>query len=172
MSKQYVLQQMLFSILADGEHELIFRKADDSHRVMLATRDSVLIEVAEKGDKAFTAAEPEEKKERKETNILNVVVYDLEAKAWRSFRVDRLVSINGTGMATLASLIGAYHRNQLEMGRIEERYVSTESKGYVNFKSVDPDELSDMVENSSRFELLSDKHGTNTWLLVEDESSF
>ncbi|MGR2462194.1 SH3 beta-barrel fold-containing protein, partial [Salmonella enterica] len=96
MSKQYVLQQMLFSILADGEHELIFRKADDSHRVMLATRDTVLIEVAEKGDKAFTAAEPEEKKERKETNILNVVVYDLEAKAWRSFRVDRLVSINGT----------------------------------------------------------------------------
>lgn len=75
-------------------------------------------------------------------------------------------------MATLASLIGAYHRNQLEMGRIEERYVSTESKGYVNFKSVDPNELSDMVENSSRFELLSDKHGTNTWLLVEDESSF
>ncbi|ADM79643.1 tail fiber protein [Aeromonas phage phiAS4] len=172
MSKQYVLQQMLFSILADGEHELIFRKADDSHRVMLATRDTVLIEVAEKGDKAFTATEPEEKKERKESNILNVVVYDLEAKAWRSFRVDRLVSINGTGMATLASLIGAQHRNQLKMGHIEERYVSTESKGYVNFKSVDPDELSDMVENSSRFELLSDEHGTNTWFLVEDESNF
>lgn len=172
MSKQYVLQQMLFSILADGEHELIFRKADDSHRVMTATRDPVLIDVAERGDKAFTPATTEEKKERKESNILNVVVYDLEAKGWRSFRIDRLVSINGTGMATLASLIGAYQRNQLDMGYTEERYVSLDSKGYVNFKSVDPNELNDMVENSLRFELLSNKNGTNTWFLVEDKSEF
>lgn len=169
MSKQYALQQMLFAVLADGQHELVFQKADGSHRLMVATRDPILIEVSERGKEAFTpATSAEEKKERKESNVLNVVVYDLDAKGWRSFRIDRLVSINGTGIGTLAGLIGCA-RSDLEMGVEIERYVSPANRvAYANADQIDPEELQDLILNSKKLELISDKYGTKTWFLIED----
>lgn len=169
MSKQYALQQLLFSVLADGVHELVFRKADDTHRVMHATRDPILVEVSERGEQAFTPVETEakEKKERAESNVLNVIVYDIDNKGWRSFRIDRLVSINGTGIGTLAGLIGC-KRKDLEMGAKVERYVSPAPKVvYTNADQLDECLIEEFVENAKKIELVSDNYGTKTWFLIQ-----
>lgn len=174
MSKQYVLQQLLFSVLNDGQHELIFKKADDTHRVMRATRDPILIEVSERGSNAFKPADSQkvEKKERKESNVLNVVVYDIDAKDWRSFRIDRLVSINGTGIGTLAGLINS-RQEYLNMGFTYDRYVEVAPKAvYFDVYAQGKSYIDDLVENASRFELISDKYGVKTWLVDEAANEF
>ncbi|UOX40335.1 tail fiber protein [Aeromonas phage GomatiRiver_11] len=168
MSKQLVLQQMLFAVLADGNHELVFQKADGSHRVMNATRDPNLVEVSKRGPDAFSpATDTAEQKERKESNVLNVVVYDLAAKDWRSFRIDRLVSINGTGIGTLAGLVGC-DRSRFEMGVTYDRYIHSSKAEYIDADQKDPDFISDLIENSETLKLISEKYGVSTWFLAED----
>lgn len=170
MSKQYALQQVLFSVLADGVHELVFRKADDTHRMMYATRDPILVEVSERCEQAFTPVETEskEKKERAEPNVLNVIVYDIDAKGWRSFRIDRLVSINGTGIGTLAGLIGC-KRSDLEMGATVERYVSATPRAvYANADMLDDCLIEELIENAKKVKLVYDKYGTKTWFVIEE----
>ncbi|UYD57603.1 hypothetical protein OFDDKENP_00227 [Aeromonas phage B614] len=170
MSKQYVLQQMLFSILADGVHELIFRKANGDHRMMRATRDNIIIEVATRGIEAFEPQTATEKKERKESNVLNVVVFDIEASDWRSFRIDRLVSINGTGLGTLACLVGC-PVEAFDEGYTIDRYISPgDVTGYRKDDSYE--EIQDAIENSVMFKEVANAYGVRTFLLVEDDSEF
>jgi len=66
-------------MLNDNVLEVTFTKVDGTERVMMCTLNPTLLPKIEE------STEP--KKERKEN--LNVVpCYDLEAKGWRSFRLD------------------------------------------------------------------------------------
>ena len=68
--------------LSVGVTTIEFYKADDSVRKMRATRDNALLPETEK-EIVVTAYE---------SNL--VKVFDVEKKAWRSFKIDRLKSID------------------------------------------------------------------------------
>jgi len=75
---------MVKEVLAKGIVSIEFYKADDTVRPMRATLDPNLLPASEKKDEYDSAID------------LNVVkVFDVEATAWRSFRMDRLKSIDG-----------------------------------------------------------------------------
>lgn len=75
-------EEMFRSDLSFGSCRVMFRKADDSVREMICTTNSALI-----GDRDTPV--PVTNGFMKEGVIR---VFDLEAKAWRSFRVDRVMS--------------------------------------------------------------------------------
>ena len=72
------------AILRKGECEVIFRKKDGSEREMLCTLhpDYLPQTDREDGQSASRSTATEE----------TVTVWDIEASAWRSFRIDSIIS--------------------------------------------------------------------------------
>lgn len=66
--------------------QVVFTKADGSRREMTATRDPRLIP-AEKA--------PSGESEYRTENDKQIRVFDTDLQEWRSFNLDRLLSING-----------------------------------------------------------------------------
>jgi hypothetical protein len=80
--------------LSHGFHEVVFEKADGSVRRMTCTRDIDLIEYESlQGDKA----------ERVEP-VHYIRVFDTKVNDWRSFRFDKLISVDGLQTETLLAL--------------------------------------------------------------------
>lgn len=75
-------KQQVIDDLSHGANEIIFTKQDGTERTMVGTRDPKLIasEKAPKGSNRQTAED-------------QIRVYDLEVEQWRSFKMDRLISI-------------------------------------------------------------------------------
>lgn len=67
--------------------QLRFVKDDGSKRVMLGTLNPTFLPPPKKGKKADKAPGP----------VQQVVVWDVEAQAFRSFRIERLLSIKTVG---------------------------------------------------------------------------
>jgi len=75
-------RQWLINRLKDGPASISFMKVDGTKRVMLCTLQEDVVPVIEnKTDKVKVA----------NTEVLPV--YDLEAKGWRSFRLDSILTV-------------------------------------------------------------------------------
>jgi hypothetical protein len=81
-----IFKRWLKSHLAYGPTTVIFTKKDGTERVMNCTTNPELVPAVE----IVESAEP--KKERK-SNEEVMPVYDLEAKAWKSFRWDSIKQV-------------------------------------------------------------------------------
>lgn len=75
--------------LDTGMHLIEFTKADGTVRKMLATRDQSLIESYD-----LILMNKLKKEIPRKENLDTIHVYDLSSKEWRSFRVDRFISLN------------------------------------------------------------------------------
>lgn len=80
------VKQSVNQILVKGEAEIVFYKVDGTIRRMKAT---ISPELTPK----IVTENTEQSKRQSNENVRTV--YDLEAKAWKSFRWDKLVSITG-----------------------------------------------------------------------------
>lgn len=84
-----IFKKWLKSHLAYGPTTVVFTKKDGTERVMNCTINSDLVPAVELKE------EVEPKKERK-VNEEVMPVYDLEAKAWKSFRWDSIKEVRFT----------------------------------------------------------------------------
>lgn len=89
------LREKAKTILSVGTHEVLFEKADGSVRRMSCTRDLDLLPYKE-----IQAPGPEANKEP----VNYIRVFDTKVNDWRSFRFDKLISINGLQTETLLVL--------------------------------------------------------------------
>ena len=79
-----LFKRWLKSHLAYGEVTVIFTKKDGTERTMLCTTSSKLVPKVE---------DTEEPKREKKKNDDVMPVYDLESKAWKSFRWDSVKQV-------------------------------------------------------------------------------
>jgi hypothetical protein len=85
----------VLSALRDNEYtRLRFTKADGTVRDMVATLNATQLALLYK-DPDFSAIKYENVDMEDTVNPETVVVFDLERRGWRSFRVDRLISFEG-----------------------------------------------------------------------------
>ncbi len=77
------VSMLIHDALSTGITTVEFAKADDTIRSMRATIDAKLL------------PEAEETSDPAPYDLNLVKVYDVEKKAWRSFRIDRLKTIGG-----------------------------------------------------------------------------
>lgn len=92
-----IFKKWLKSHLAVGATTVIFMKKDGTERVMKCTTNPDLVPVDLTEEKHYTNTDdpinfPKPKKERK-VNEEVMPVYDLEAKAWKSFRWDSIKQV-------------------------------------------------------------------------------
>lgn len=81
-----IFKKWLKSHIAFGPTTVIFTKKDGTERVMLCTTNPKLVPPAP----VVESAEP---KKTKKVNEEVMPVYDLDAKAWKSFRWDSIKSV-------------------------------------------------------------------------------
>lgn len=87
------LREHLKPIIANGENEVVFEKADGSVRVLKCTRDPEIIglELFEK----YTNPPPKKDGKPRVESTSSLPVFDLESKSWKSFSFLKLISVNG-----------------------------------------------------------------------------
>ena len=78
----------LKNLLLKNEVTITFKKKDGTERTMLCTLKPDVLPVVEKKE------EETEKVERKQS-LESIAVWDIEKKAWRSFRIDSIISLDG-----------------------------------------------------------------------------
>ena len=81
-----IFKRWLKSHLAYGPTTVVFTKKDGTERVMLCTTKTELVP-------AVDIVESAETKKEKKINEEVMPVYDLEAKAWKSFRWDSIKQV-------------------------------------------------------------------------------
>ncbi len=79
------LKEDIKKLLQDNTLSVLFTKKDGTQRTMLCTLNTDLLPVADK-------KEGDEVKKEKKQNEESLAVWDLEKNAWRSFRIDSIVS--------------------------------------------------------------------------------
>jgi hypothetical protein len=79
------LKADLKKLLLEHTVSVVFKKKDGTERTMLCTLKAEHLPVVEKHE------DDEAKKEKKQSDT-NIAVWDLDKKAWRSFRIDSVVS--------------------------------------------------------------------------------
>ena len=88
-----IMRDWVKSLLNKQEITVSFTKADGTDRDMRCTLDWDLSPAQEPPDGPIDGIVKESRAPRKEADPAVIKVYDLEAKAWRSFRMDRLKKI-------------------------------------------------------------------------------
>ncbi len=81
-----IFKRWLKSHIAYGPTTVVFTKKDGTERVMLCTTNPELVPAVE-------VTESTEPKKEKKKNDEVMPVYDLEAKAWKSFRWDSIKEV-------------------------------------------------------------------------------
>lgn len=89
-AEEEAYRDLVLKMLKEGEVALDFTKADGTNRKMRATLNPELI--------AANGPLLEVKEERTES-LYHQPVYDLDKRAWRAFRWNRLISAAGTAKA-------------------------------------------------------------------------
>lgn len=80
----YLYHEEIISKLKIGKHNIVFRKVNGDLRKMCCTLDPFEL-------KSFI---DDYVKDESETTVKsNIIVYDLDKTAWRSFKIDSLISI-------------------------------------------------------------------------------
>lgn len=79
-------RQLIKSSLQKGQTTVVFEKIDGTQRTMVCTLDPSLLPVVEVSEDAAP------KKERKPNPEVQVA-FDIEKQEWRSFRYDKIISV-------------------------------------------------------------------------------
>ena len=84
---------------ANGVYKVVFRKKDDTIREMVCTTDGkhVIVEAKQPTDNVNEDGTPKVSKPRALNSNIKCV-FDLEAKGWRSFRWDSVISVEKIGV--------------------------------------------------------------------------
>tara|TARA_B100000700_G_C14957796_1_gene814856 strand:+ start:690 stop:1043 length:354 start_codon:yes stop_codon:yes gene_type:complete len=106
-------QQVIAEILKEGEHTLKFLKADNTERVMVATLNGDIIEES----LGTTQEELSEEQILEKRSNKNMAVFDLEKKAFRSFSLERLYSVDGKHPL---ELVTAYLKEKVLFGEASD----------------------------------------------------
>jgi hypothetical protein len=77
-----IFRDGLIKNLATGKLEVTFTKKDSSERRMICTRSTEIIPFNEESEKRKQSNNPD-----------NLPVWDVEVKAWRSFRIDSIKGV-------------------------------------------------------------------------------
>ena len=93
------IRETLKSILAKGESQVVFEKTDGTIRALRCTRDGDVIP----SDLVESVANSPKKARTESVDALPV--WDTEAHAWRSFKFDSLISVNGVKVEHLLALV-------------------------------------------------------------------
>ncbi|ARB06005.1 gp31.1 conserved hypothetical protein [Yersinia phage phiR1-RT] len=101
VEQKIAIRELSKTILADGISEVVFEKKDGSIRVMKSTRDKTVISGLV-GESVYESYINPEKPRAESVDM--IPVFDVEAKAWRGFSLDKLISINSTKIETLREL--------------------------------------------------------------------
>lgn len=80
-----ITKEELKTLLTENVLSILFKKADGTQRAMICTLNADHLPTVEK-------KEGDEVKKTKTPSETNVVVWDLEKNAWRSFRFDSIIS--------------------------------------------------------------------------------
>lgn len=88
--------------LAEGVSTIVFTKADGSERVLKGTRDKDII--GEELYEAYINPPPKADGKPRKTSITSLPTFDTEIKQWRSFSLDKLVSVDGINTNELLKL--------------------------------------------------------------------
>lgn len=75
-------KEQMKDLLRQGECEIVFTKKNGDERQMVCTLHPDYLPVMEEGDGTRRSPETEQ----------TIVVWDVEANGWRSFRIDSLIS--------------------------------------------------------------------------------
>lgn len=86
-SGKLMFRESIKNILSTGKVKVTFKKVDGTDRVMLCTTMPELL------PKQETTPEGEEPKKERKPNPEVQVAFDLEKNEWRSFRYDRIISV-------------------------------------------------------------------------------
>lgn len=97
------LKAITKSILLNGVVEVVFEKVDGSIRVLQSTLNTAKISSVT-GIAPDTEHTKEDKPKRKESNEV-VSVFEVNEKAWKSFKLDKLISINTVKVEDIVKLI-------------------------------------------------------------------
>lgn len=94
-SQLIIIRDRLKELLSKGEHKIVFTKSDGSTRVMRSTRDASLMEESLVEQ---LRASPGLKKDGtpKKEPVSAVRCVDLDINEWRSFSIEKLISIDET----------------------------------------------------------------------------
>lgn len=89
-----MLERWLRSVLSEGVVTVTFTKKDGAERIMVCTTsDKIIPKVAHQTNTDNPVDFPVSKNERKR-NPSVAAVYDIEAKAWKSFRWDSIKHVS------------------------------------------------------------------------------
>lgn len=91
------IRDTLKPILARGESQVVFEKVDGTIRSLRCTRDYDIIP----SDLVESVGSQVSRKESTEA----IPVWDTEKHAWRSFKLDSIVSVNGVKVEHLLKLV-------------------------------------------------------------------
>lgn len=101
IDQKIAIRELSKTILADGVSEVVFEKKDGSIRVMKSTRDKAVISDLV-GEAVYESYINPEKPRTESVDM--VPVFDIDAKSWRGFSIEKLISINSTKIETLREL--------------------------------------------------------------------
>lgn len=85
--------QHLKTIFAAGVHTIVFTKTNGDERTLKGTRDPNVIGLDE-FDKQMNPPPKKDGTARAVSNT-SIALYDIEAKGWRSCKLDKIISLNG-----------------------------------------------------------------------------
>lgn len=97
------LHTILSTILKNEQTEVVFTKANGDVRVLRCTQSMDIIPEEHRPIQKPVSESTENKP--KEVNYNNVRAFDLEANSWRSFNVDKLISVNGLKIEQLVKVV-------------------------------------------------------------------
>lgn len=93
------IRETLKPILSQGESQVVFEKVDGTIRSLRCTRDQGIIP----SDLVESTASATNKTRKESVDALPV--WDTESHAWRSFKFDSLISINGVKVEHLLAMV-------------------------------------------------------------------
>lgn len=86
-----VLRERIKTILSVGVHCVLFEKANGEVRTMFASRDELEVKYENNNPATEVRSEPRE----------SVRAFDTKLGQWRSFRLDKVISVDGTPVERL-----------------------------------------------------------------------
>lgn len=97
------LHAILSTILKNEQTEVVFTKLNGDVRVLRCTQSMGII--PEEHHPAKKPIDESTEGKPKKVNYNNIKVFDLEANSWRSFNVDKLISVNGLKIEQLIKVV-------------------------------------------------------------------
>lgn len=97
-TQKIAIREILKTKLSHGVTDIVFEKADGTIRILKGTRDKDLLPVNPKEQIV------KESQTKRKESIDAVPVFDTEGQVWRSFSIEKLISVNTVKVEHLIKL--------------------------------------------------------------------